>query len=382
MKNEEVTYGNMSKECIEDKIEAFKRIRIIHPKMKKVMDKLKLLIEQPSGNEIIMVLGPSGVGKSTLIQSLKKDIIEKAMEELERDKSRLPLVLVELVSPDNGLFNWKDFYIRILNAMEEPLIHKKVLYKNKDGVESEKKNYANHNPRTAPELRRSVENAFYYRKPKVFIVDEAQHFTKMASGKRYIDQLDTLKSLSNLTKIPQVLVGTYGLEDFVNLNGQLARRTTDIQFSRYDLSIEEDFNNYLGIIKGLLGSVPIPVSDGLINHYEYIYERSIGCVGVLKDWLMRSLKLALEENASYLTLSHMKRTALSINKISKLLDEILIGEELFLEKDDTLISVRSKLGLNNQEFSIKSKERIKGVGNRNPKRDKVGVNLIGGKISD
>ncbi|MEF7647009.1 AAA family ATPase [Bacillus thuringiensis] len=365
----------MSNECVEDKIEAFKKIRIIHPKMKQVMDKLKFLIDQPSGNEIIMVLGPSGVGKSTLIQALKKDIIEKSIEVLEKNKSQLPLVTVELVSPDNGLFNWKDFYIRILNAMEEPLIHKKILYKDQGGITSGKKIYANHNPRTAPELRRSVENAFYYRKPKVFIVDEAQHFTKIASGKRYIDQLDTLKSLSNLTRIPQVLFGTYGLEDFVNLNGQLARRTTDIQFSRYNLSQEEDFNNYLGVIQGLLGSVPMVVSDDVINYYEYIYERSIGCVGVLKDWLMRSLKLALEEKAPYLSLIHMERTALSINKISKLLDEILVGEQLFFEKEETLISVRAKLGLNSKESNIKFKKESKNVGKRNPKRDKVGINL-------
>lgn len=363
---------------IEEKINSFKKIKIIHPKMKEVMQKLYTLIDHPIENEIVMVLGPSGVGKSTLIQSLKREIIEASLAELESDKSKLPLVIVELVSPDNGLFNWKDFYIRTLNAMEEPLVHKKVLYKSSDYKENKKNTFPNHNPRTSPELRRSVENALFYRTPKVFIIDEAQHFTKMASGKRYTDQLDTLKSLSNLTKVPQVLVGTYDLKEFVNLNGQLARRTNDIQFPRYNLSIKDDFNNYVGIIQGLLSSIPISVCSTIINYYEYIYERSIGCVGILKDWLTRALKLALEEQSMVLNLSHLQRTALPINKISTLLDEILLGESFFVENKDVITSVRSKLGLSVDNFTPKNNKAKKVVGTRKPKRDKIGVDFLNG----
>lgn len=168
--------------------------------MKQIMFELKSLIEQPSGNEIIMVLGPSGVGKSTLIYELKKEILNEMMVELEKDKSILPFVSVELISPDSGVFNWKDFYVRVLSSMEEPLIDKKIIYEDK--IESKRKPRAREaHYLTSPELR-IIRKCFYYRKPKVFIIDEAQHFIKVPSARKYLDQLDSLKSLSNLTKVP------------------------------------------------------------------------------------------------------------------------------------------------------------------------------------
>ncbi|PIE95582.1 ATPase [Bacillus fungorum] len=360
---------------IKEELERFKNLRILHPKMEELLIKLKTLIELPGGNEIIILMGPSGVGKSTLIEELQKRIIKSLIKELEENKSKLPLVTVELVSPDSGLFNWKDFYIRTLEVMHEPLIHNKILYKTNEEQNSNKRLVRSHSPRTAPELRKSIENAFYYREPKVFIIDEAQHFTKMASGKRFKDQLDTLKSLSNLTQIPQLLVGTYELKDFVNLNGQLARRTMDVHFSRYDINIDNDLNNYIGIINGLLGRIPIQVSNEIINEYEYLYERTLGCVGILKDWLVRALKISLEENSDVFTLQHLERTALSINKISKLLDEIMLGESLFIERKETIKEIRNKLGIAVEPSSVNKGTRARGVGVRKPIRDKVGREL-------
>ncbi|WP_234815529.1 TniB family NTP-binding protein [Bacillus mycoides] len=368
MENESLT--------MEQKINAFRKIRIMHPKMKQLIVRINALIKDSGENEIIILMGPSGVGKSTLIAELRKCIIDSSTKELESNKSKLPLVTVELVSPDNGLFNWKDFYIRTLEAMNEPLVHKKKLYKTNEELKKYTRLFPNHNPRTAPELRRSVENAFYYREPKVFIIDEAQHFNKMASGKRYADQLDTLKSLSNLTRIPQLLVGTYELKEFVNLNGQLARRTMDMHFPRYDLNIKEDFTNYIGIIQGLLGKIPLSVSEGIIEQYEFIYERTLGCVGILKDWLVRSLTVCLQEGSNIFSFEYLKNTALPINKVSKLLDEILLGESLFVEKDEKLNEVRTKLGLSSK-VSVVKKDFNKNVGTRKPKRDKVGLDLIG-----
>ncbi|HFK1452260.1 TPA: TniB family NTP-binding protein [Bacillus pacificus] len=365
--------SSMEEQTLNEKINKFKKVKIIHPKMKEVMLNLKSLIEQPSGNEIIMVLGPSGVGKSTLIYELKKEIIGELIEELEGNRSILPFVFVELIASDSGVFNWKDFYVRVLQSMEEPLIKKKIIHENKVvSNERQKIRVRDGHYLTSPELRRSLENAFYYRKPKVFIIDEAQHFTKVPSARKYLDQLDSLKSLSNLTKVPQLLVGTYELKNFVNLNGQLARRTLDIQFPRYDLSNKQDFINYLGIIKGLLESLPVETSPHLLDHWDFLYERTVGCIGILKDWLTRALRLVLESNETLLEIRHLRETALSINKISKLVDEVMQGESCFRETSDKILDVRIKLGIDGTHVEKKNKFKKNPVGVRNPKRDRLG----------
>ncbi|MEH6937809.1 AAA family ATPase, partial [Bacillus sp. JJ664] len=159
----------------------------------------------------------------------KKSVIQPLIDELNDNKSKLPLICVEIISPDSGKFNWKDFYIRILQSADEPLINKKVNYQTLLDNQQGKKNNFNLSDGPA-NLRLAVENLFIYRNPEVFIIDEAQHFLKMASGKRYIDQLDTLKSLYNKTNVPLVLVGTYELSAFMDLSGQLSKRTNNIEF--------------------------------------------------------------------------------------------------------------------------------------------------------
>ncbi|WP_231401808.1 hypothetical protein [Bacillus sp. 123MFChir2] len=103
-----------------------------------------------------------------------------------------------------------------------------------------------------------------------------------------------------------------------------------------------------------------------------MYERTIGCIGILKDWLTRSLKLALEKKEYVLEIEHLRQTAMSINKISKLVEEVSQGEACFMEDQEKILDVRVKLGIDNEKVKNKKTVRKGNVGVRNPKRDKVG----------
>ena len=90
------------------------------------------------------------------------------------------------------------------------------------------------------ELRWALEQALRHRRPTAFIVDEAQHFKRIASGRRLLDHMDTLKSLANLTGTTHVLIGTYELLGFAQLSAQLDRRSCEIHFPRYHIDIPEE----------------------------------------------------------------------------------------------------------------------------------------------
>ena len=119
----------------------------------------------------------------------------------------------------------------------------------------------------------------------------------MRSGRKLQDQLDSIKSLANLTKTVHVLVGTYELLPFRNLSGQLSRRSVDIHFPRYRADRREDYLAFQSVLFTFQRHLPLVGNTDLVKDFDFCYERSIGCVGVLKDWLTRALAMALSQEA-------------------------------------------------------------------------------------
>ena len=98
-----------------------------------------------------------------------------------------------------------------------------------------------------------------------------------------------------------VLIGTYELQSLRNLSGQLSRRSRHLHFSRYGTS-GEDLKVFRSIIYNLQLHLPVARTPNLIKHWEYLYARSIGCTGILKDWLVRCLAAAIADKSQTITL--------------------------------------------------------------------------------
>jgi hypothetical protein len=147
---------------------------------------------------------------------------------------------------------------------------------------------------------------------RAVVIDEAQHLMQVASGAKLLDQLDWIKSMTNMTGVVHVLVGTYDLLNFRNLSGQAARRGYDLHFPRYQFQHDADRKAFQGVLLQLLHHQPLQADvQALLNHWYYFYERSIGCVGVLKDWLVRAVAAALHEDDRHLSLARVQAHALS-----------------------------------------------------------------------
>ncbi|MCZ8494036.1 ATP-binding protein [Priestia megaterium] len=358
---------------LNERLEYFKRLTINHRLMQHAINELLEAIYQPAGASIIMVFGPSGVGKTTLKKLVELKVTEKLLPKLENDKGMIPIAGIELVSPDLGNFNWKDYYRRSLEALHEPMIRNKIDYEKRMDPERAKKRISPFTIRTAPELRKSLEKAFEHRKPLAFIIDEAQHFAKMSTGKRLQDQLDSVKSLANMTNTTHILIGTYDLLSFVNLSGQLSRRSVDLNFPRYTLENKKDIEDFQQIIYSLQCKLPLRDQGDLLEHWEFIYERSVGCVGILKNWLDRCLFGVLKDGKEKIELGDLQKYALSIDKVEKIISEILLGEGMIAGDNEKRKRVQYMLGFDNveDEIEIKKKTGIN-VGRRNPTRDQVG----------
>ncbi|MEM0979955.1 MAG: AAA family ATPase [Cyanobacteria bacterium P01_H01_bin.58] len=225
------------RQSIKERIAYFDNYTMAHPNLLEAANQLMGTIEEPAGASIVFVLGPTGVGKSTLLRRVSQKIIEAYRTQLEEDKGCIPIAGTEAVAPEIGNFDWKDFYIRSLEALRDPFIEQR---KHTPFIHQV-------NPReTKLKLRLLLEETLRQRKPAAFYVDEAQNLGKVISGRKLQEQTDCIKSLSNLTGVQFVLVGTYELLLLRNLSAQLCRRSSEIHFPRYRAEADEDKQVFRG----------------------------------------------------------------------------------------------------------------------------------------
>ncbi len=369
----------------------FRALTIGHPLLLQVYDDLRHAIRDSAAGSIILVQGPAGVGKTTLLQRVEKDIREQLLPELTQDVERLPVVRIEAAAPESGNFNWKDYFKRLLIALEEPesLIDRKVIPDQSGATQSGNLKLIHHSTSVSSKLRYAVEQTLRRRRPLAVMVDDAQHLAIMGSGRKLLDQINIIKSIANLTRTTHVLTGTYELMMLRHLNGQLSRRSIDIQFSRYLSDDPEHREAFINCLWTFQQHLPVGRMPDLVKEWDYFYERSIGCVGVLKDWLTGALALALENGGKTLTRRDLQRRALSVTQCARMLAEAVDGERKLTETSEAQQELRKNLGLDVEtkapllsfegssvdSASPQAANTVKRrrAGQRNPRRDEIGA---------
>jgi hypothetical protein len=360
----------------EARLSYFKSFTIAHPLLRDADAALKQAIQEPAGWSLIFVYGPTGVGKTTLRRRMEKYLKESMMEALRQDPGMMPVVGMEAPAPDSNQFSWKDYYRRALVALEEPLIDRKLTHAAQASFR-DTFGRALSDPRVPGiELRLALESGLIHRRPKAFFIDEAQHLAKMKSGRKLQDQLDSIKSLASLTNTVHVLFGTYELLPFRNLSAQLSRRSIDIHFPRYRAERSGDYTAFRNVVFTLQRHLPLPGETDLLPHIEYCYERSIGCVGLVKDWLTRALALAISQCADAVTLKMLQKTAWSLDQSERMAREAVDGESGLSEREEIRHRLNQLLQLGpvtSVSTTARANPPAPRVGQRRPVRDLVGV---------
>jgi AAA domain-containing protein len=378
--------GSQGTNILAERVEKFRSFTMAHPRLLDARDDLLNAIEASSPGSLILVLGPTGVGKTTLRRKVEESLTAKLMPAMEEDPGRLPVLSIEAVAPDNGNFHWRDHFHRMLAQMREPLIDHK-LNACRSGAERAANGRYTGCPRgdaTGYQLQQSFENAIRYRRPAAVIIDEAQHLARMACGRKLSDQLDVIKSIASRTQTVQVLIGTYELLAFRNLSGQLSRRSVDLHFLRYRAEEQADIEIFQSIVFTFQAQLPIGSELDLCDVWDFLYERSLGCVGVLKDWLMRAVITTVRSEGKDLTKRVLEKSALSASQCEKILAEARDGELRLGDNGAAQTRLRRLLNLDAAEMTTvretpgQPAEKVSArigrnrPGMRDPKRDPIG----------
>jgi energy-coupling factor transporter ATP-binding protein EcfA2 len=347
------------------------RCLISHPRLQEALEAIIQAICPPGEGAstrrpgtMVLVIGPSRVGKTTLIRLLEERLLARTKELMVSDPSFMPFASILAVGAGTNRFEWAEYYRAVLRALHDPSVDGKVARIR------------------ARELREAMETALSVRKPLAIIVDEAHHLAEAARGSRLQSQLNHLKHFENATGASHILVGTYEMRPFRKANAQLACRSVDVHFPRYDATIDSDAQVFQSTVWALQRQLPVEKEPPLVDHWEFLYARSIGCIGLLKMHLNRALNLALTEQAKTVTLTHLRKTALSETRVELALRNALESEAELIESDSaderllTLLGLRgshrtlqAKAGTNELQPAPKKQDR---PGKRSPGRDATG----------
>lgn len=344
----------------QERFNYFKHKVLGHDRLLDVHGQLQRALLYPPGDSLILVYGPTGVGKTTLRTRIEQALLKLEMEAMLKDPGYLPFVSMEAIAASRS-YDWREHLIRALIAANEPLIDYKI---NPEAYKmSQKRDLARGVKDTELVLRRSLELCLHHRRTKYVIVDEAQHLKRVGSGRKYVDQMDTIKSLAETTGAIHILIGTYELLELTGLSSQLCRRSAYVHFSRYSNHDERDQIAFASMLQSFQQHLPLAQPPDLLSYEDSLYEKTFGCIGVLKTLLNDALSLALSSKDEILTKEMLEKSAPPLRDLVQMSREIAEGEGILRETDEQLVELHTFLNtVPDSTSNSKTKRDEGGVG--------------------
>lgn len=343
-----------------------------HPHAHETFTQLGIEIGAISAPPVIILTGPTGIGKSTLTRLACRRMKASLAAHINARPDFIPAIILSAATPNGNAIPWKDLFIRLLSGQHEPLIEKKRFFpKQLPLLPSQYSAYTGLDGFATDPLRRAAEEYLKRRGVRLLVIEEAQHLLLSQSAARRECHFESLKHLASETGTTILLVGTYRLLDILEQSAQLARRSMVLNFPRYDVRIRDDREHFLNILEHLSVKLSEHVPTDLTKNAEYFYHKSAGCLGILKDWMARCLETALNENLPRIDFDLATRFALPNKDLVTIIEEAWWGEQKLVDVDDSVVIDLLKNGPAST-LANKARAALRSPGTRRPKRDLVG----------
>ena len=252
-----------------------------HPRLKVVREELLNLFEDDDPAPIVIIVGPAGVGKTSLLESLQRKLGERCVH-------------LEARSPDGRAYDKREHCRLLLAQLGDPAPDdhfdpEAAAARRQTGI----RRPAVGRRATLSDLRLALERALPANGIEAVLIDEGQHMLATTSGHRMLQDMDFLKGMGNISGARHVIAGSLDLLSLQELTPQLHRRVRTLRFNAYRQTSKEDRRDFLAAFQNLVRRLPLPNQQNLPEELEFVLANSAGCVGTLKDWLRRALAHAL-----------------------------------------------------------------------------------------
>src|SRR5260370_10130102 len=119
---------------VEARLEYFEqRCLISHPRLQEALETIIQAVTPPGEGAstrrpgtMVLVIGPSRVGKTTLIHMLEEHLLARCKELLVSDPSFIPFASILVTGPGTNRFDWAEYYRAVLRALHDPFVDGKT----------------------------------------------------------------------------------------------------------------------------------------------------------------------------------------------------------------------------------------------------------------
>lgn len=363
-------------------MDEFKHVVVKHELQESAKARAEFLVEFCPNVDIVVVIGPSGVGKTTLLERIRESILERHRAQMQERPDFVPIISTIAVADGHRRFNWRRLYRDALMALGDAFADERK--HSEDGSQRWLQGLGLRESGHA--LRLHLEQEVRLRGTKVWMLDEAQHVVMGGASGVPGDQFDVFKSIAQLTRMTIILSGTDQLRRYLGTSSQLSRRSEVVPFPHYRWDLIDERKMFARVTVTLLKRLPVKGYPDVLSNIQFFYLGSLGCVGVIKDWIARAFARALQHGREVLTLEDFDATRLAPRVLHTMLRDIRSGEESdaehAIEIADTLMSGSPT---RTTRATFKGAPRVSSTakpGVRKPSRDPVGAagqpSLFGG----
>jgi AAA domain len=323
-----------------DPVAQFEETTIWHPKLAHAMTQVLALVGRRRGPRIILLVGPAGAGKSHLLGGIVNVLNFRAHPLMEADPGRRAAAMVEADAPMSDVFSWPPLLRAVMEELGEPSVGRQVVTRGPGRPEPIWGGRQQPN-----ELFAATVGACRRRQLNVLGIDEAHHIAWVASPRRFVEQLERIKSFTNRSGVTMILCGSYELLRFSELSGQLLRRSDVVHLSRYRSERPEELDTFKSVVADLAASLPLPCRVDLADRWQDAYERCGGLIGILHGWMANALAAAAAEHAPAITAGHLREAAMPPERLLRIVEEARKGENIDANEDHARRALRRDLGL-------------------------------------
>jgi len=258
-----------------------------HHYMRQTAEAVSRLMTPGANGTITLVVGPTGVGKSTLARALLKQFLLRYISEIHEDAGCIPAILAEVPPATGGVFDWPLFYRelgdRLLVPMWDETVATRPLPLSSETATVFEK---------LPSLRFAAMRALKRRKTRHIFLDECVHLTD--SDTSPLEYGNLLKSLANLPGMNLLMLGAYGAQALVEASAQLSRRVSVVHYPRYPYTPwgREQYGLFL---HSLQANIPLPYEVDLMQYGDVLCRGTCGLTGVTADVVCKAVNNAVAD---------------------------------------------------------------------------------------